>query len=372
MDMKILITGANGFVGRNLTARLLENPKFKVLTFDSNHEVSHLSKILPEVNFVIHLAGSNRPKNEDEFKKNNVELTKFICDEISKQNKNIPLIFSSSIHSSSNNSYGKSKKEAEKIIENYSINTNNPVIIYKFPGIFGKWCKPNFNSVVATFCHNIANNLPISIIDPNKELSLIYIDDVIDELINTINNHNFGVNYRRVSPEYKITIGDLAKKIQCFKDGRINLHVDQVGCGITRALYATYLSYIPASQFSYPVPYHADDRGLFVPLLKTIDSGQISFLTAKPGITRGGHYHNTKIEKFLVVKGSAKFRFINILSREIFTITTSSEYPEIVETIPGWAHDITNIGKEEMIALLWANEIFDKEKPDTYKYQMDI
>ncbi len=236
--------------------------------------------------------------------------------------------------------------------------------------VFGKCCKPNYNSVVATFCHNIANNLTIQINDPNVSLNLVYIDDVIKEFISILTKSKQS-GKAEINPVYSIKLGDLAEQIRGFRDNREYLNIDRVGLGLTRCLYATYLSYQKPKNFAYDLIQNSDRRGSFVEVLKTIDSGQFSYFTSKPGETRGEHYHHTKNEKFLVVSGEAKFQFRNIITNEFYTVDTSDKKPQIVETIPGWAHDITNVGQSEMIVLLWANEIFDKENPDTYVYRIE-
>jgi UDP-2-acetamido-2,6-beta-L-arabino-hexul-4-ose reductase len=241
----------------------------------------------------------------------------------------------------------------------------NPVAIYRLPGIFGKWARPYYNSVVATFCYNIAHGLPIEISDPKRRLRLAYIDDVVKSFINFIRNPSLGVNKATITPEYQITLGELADQITVFKNSRTTLVTERVGEGVSRALYATYVSYLPLDEFSYHLPMYSDERGIFVEMLKTHDSGQFSFFTAKPGITRGGHYHHSKTEKFLVIKGLARFGFRHTVTNERHTLDTSGDTAEIVETVPGWSHDVTNIGEEDLVVMLWANEVFNRDKPDT-------
>jgi UDP-2-acetamido-2,6-beta-L-arabino-hexul-4-ose reductase len=243
--------------------------------------------------------------------------------------------------------------------------TDNPVVIYRLPGVFGKWCRPNYNSVVATFCHNIANDLPIQINDPSTTLELVYVDDVVSEFIRMLGSMPAGLTRGKVSPIYGTTLGDLANQIEAFKYCRESLVSERVGFGLIRALYATYVSYLPTSKFIYDLPKYGDERGIFVEMLKTQDSGQFSFFTAHTGVTRGGHYHHTKTEKFLVIKGTAHFRFRHVATNECYEIYTSGDKMQVVETVPGWTHDITNVGPEEMIVMLWANEIFDRARPDT-------
>ena len=274
----------------------------------------------------------------------------------------------SSIHAAAETPYGNSKRIAENHIADLAEKYEVPAYICRLPGVFGKWARPNYNSVVATFCHNIAHDLPIQVNDPAHAITLAYIDDVIDIFVGLLES---SVNYQKdnlmlsVEPVYQTTLGELAEIIQGFRNSRESLIVDRVGTGLIRALYATYISYIPTDKFAYTVPEHKDQRGAFVEVVKTQDSGQVSYFTAHPGVTRGGHYHHTKTEKFLVIKGSARFRFRHMITNESYELVTSDAQAEIVETIPGWSHDVTNIGQEELIAIVWANENFDRNKPDT-------
>jgi UDP-2-acetamido-2,6-beta-L-arabino-hexul-4-ose reductase len=234
--------------------------------------------------------------------------------------------------------------------------------------VFGKWCKPNYNSVVATFCYNIARGLPIQIHDPQAPLTLVYIDDVIERFIQLMDGAEAATDidgFSTVTPQYTIMVGEVANLIMRFKQSRETLLIERVGNGLVRALYATYVSYLPKEAFTYPVPQHSDTRGVFVEMLKTPDCGQFSFFSAHPGVTRGEHYHHSKTEKFLVIKGSARFGFRHVMTNETYEVFTSGEKPHVVETIPGWVHDITNIGEEEMLVMLWANENFDLDRPDT-------
>jgi UDP-2-acetamido-2,6-beta-L-arabino-hexul-4-ose reductase len=360
-NLRVLITGANGFIGRNLSLRLKELDKYQIEEFVRGDSLALLPEIIKRVDVVVHLAGENRPADPKNFDISNVELTKAICEAIKASGKDVPIIFTSSAQANLDNPYGNSKKLAEKLIQDLSESS----VIYRLPGVFGKWCKPNYNSVVATFCHHIANGAPILINDPSTILKLNYVDDVVQEFIAAIERPQIGSRYGSVDPTYKITVGELADQLYRFKYSRETLITERVGSGLVRALYSTYVSYLPPSVFSYRVMAHGDERGVFVEMLKTIDAGQFSYFTALPGVTRGSHYHHTKTEKFLVIKGDAHFRFRQILTNERHEIYTSGNNPTIVETIPGWTHDITNIGDNELIVMLWANEIFDREHPDT-------
>lgn len=366
---RVLITGANGFIGKNLMVRLGELPGFSVSQFVRGDDLALLPHLVAEADAVVHLAGENRPAEEKAFALVNAQLTETLCDVINKEIKTtgrqIPLVLTSSVQAECDNPYGRSKLAAERAAYQLAQTTDNPVVVFRLPGVFGKWCKPNYNSVVATFCHNIARGLPIQINDESVNLTLVYVDDVVTAVIKAIQPMSAGALLDKVQPEYECTVGQLAAQIEAFEKCRTELLTERVGNGFIRALYATYVSYLPIEKFSYVVPQHTDPRGVFVEMLKTPDSGQFSYFTAYPGITRGGHYHHSKTEKFLVIKGQALFKFRNLLNSELIELRTSGEQPQVVDTIPGWAHDITNIGNEEMVVMLWANENFDRERPDT-------
>jgi UDP-2-acetamido-2,6-beta-L-arabino-hexul-4-ose reductase len=364
--MRVLVSGANGFIGKNLTVHLNEQ-NIDYLTFNRENSVSNLYNLISESDFIVHLAGENRPEDEEDFNLVNANLTASICEVAESMGKKIPIIFASSTQASLSNAYGKSKLEAEIILKKFEKNTGSPIYIYRLPGVFGKWCKPNYNSVVATFCHNISHNLPIQIDNPDHELTLVYIDDVIKEFIGIIKKRKINKKVFSINPEYKIKLGKLATQIEHFRDSRSTLISENVGKGFVRKLYSTYVSYLSTIHFAYPLPAYNDERGLFAEILKTKESGQFSFFTAKPGVVRGGHYHHTKTEKFLVVHGEAKFGFRNIISGKTFDILVTSDKLEIIETIPGWSHNITNVGDTKMVVMLWANEIFDPNNPDTIK-----
>jgi UDP-2-acetamido-2,6-beta-L-arabino-hexul-4-ose reductase len=371
--MKLLITGANGFVGRNLRQHLVEREDVDLVYLTREDEVSSIDTKLDGVDCVIHLAGVNRPEDPAEFDVINQGLTVALADALKRRfalgQPPVRIAYASSTQAILNNPYGASKRAAEQALINTQSSGATTVHIFRLPNIFGKWCRPNYNSVISTFCHNIARGLPITINDPSAPLNLVYIDDVVTELIAIADGaipEEDANGYALVSPEYHTTVGKVADTLLSFHASRETLLADAVGLGLKRALYATYLSYLPPESFSYTVPMYGDPRGVFVEMLKTNDSGQFSYFTAHPGITRGGHYHHSKTEKFLVIKGKARFRFRHIMTDEGYILDTSGDSAEIVETIPGWTHDITNIGDEEMVVMLWANEIFDREYPDTY------
>jgi UDP-2-acetamido-2,6-beta-L-arabino-hexul-4-ose reductase len=372
--MRVLITGANGFVGKNLQLRLRERKDVQVVCFTRHETTGQLPDLLQGVDFVFHLAGANRPEDPKEFTAGNVDLTQALCDAVDKtaraSGKPLPILYASSTQAALDNPYGRSKREAEAALFSAGRNHLVPVHVFRLPNVFGKWCKPNYNSVVATFCHNIARGLPIQVNDPHAPVMLVYVDDVIERFIQLMDGaaRIAGLSdFAMVQPQYSTTVGNLARQIEAFKSSRDNLVTERVGMGLVRALYATYVSYMPVEAFAYDVVQHADRRGVFVEMLKTPDCGQFSFFTAHPGVARGGHYHHSKTEKFLVIKGQACFRFRHMQTGQTHELHTSSDKPQIVETVPGWTHDITNTGPDEMVVMLWANEVFDRNRPDTYE-----
>jgi len=370
--MKVLVTGANGFVGKNLQLHLAERNDVQVVCFTRSDDVAQLSALLQGVDFIFHLAGVNRPQDPQEFVLGNVDLTQALCravGDVAASGKKVPIVYTSSAQAGRDNPYGQSKRGAENALLELAGSHQVPVHLFRLPNVFGKWCKPNYNSAVATFCHNIARDLPIQVNDPAAPVTLVYVDDVIERFVQLMDGADVAMDadgFAIVAPQYTTTVGELARQIQAFKDSRATLMTERVGTGLVRALYATYVSYLPVELFSYTVPQHGDPRGVFVEMLKTPDAGQFSYFTAHPGITRGGHYHHSKTEKFLVIKGQARFKFRHMQTGQQHELVTSGEKPEIVETVPGWTHDITNIGADEMVVMLWANEVFDRAKPDTF------
>lgn len=373
-EIRVLITGANGFIGKNLTVRLKELEKVKVEAFVRGDDPAKLIDLVSRADTIIHLAGENRPIAELEFTKVNTELTLTLCDAIRQElvdkRRRVPLLFASSIQAELDNPYGRSKLAAEKALKELANTTSNPCLVFRLPGVFGKWCKPKYNSVVATFCYNVSRGIPLQISDPSHLLRLVYIDDVVNTLIqkalNAIKDEFRTFSMESVLPQYDISLGELAEQIKKFElCSTSSLQIERVGTGLIRALYSTYVSYLPTERFQYELVKHEDLRGVFVEMLKTPDCGQFSYFSAHPGVTRGGHYHHSKTEKFLVLKGKALFRFRHLLSNELVELHASGDKPTIVDTIPGWSHDITNVGDEEMLVMLWANENFDRNLPDT-------
>lgn len=367
--MKVLITGANGFVGKNLKLWLRQRQDIEILCFTRGNTRSDLSDLIGQADIVIHLAGVNRSDNEQEFEDVNGGLSKALCEEIVAHGKDIPVVYTSSTHASKNNAYGISKRNAENYIFDLHNKTGSPVYVFRLPNVYGKWCKPNYNSAVATFCYNIARNIPITVRDPQAEFTLLYVNDLVDRLIKIIDGASVSPNmagFESVEPSTTVTVGEVVGMIAKFHKDRKEVSVGSVGAGFVRKLYSTYISYLPSTDFKYSLMEHTDERGMFVEVLKTRDSGQVSFFTAMENVTRGEHFHHTKTEKFLVVKGDARFRFRNLDTDQLVEVFSSCEHSEIVETIPGWAHDVTNVGSGKMLVIVWANEVFDRENPDTY------
>lgn len=363
--MKVLVTGAAGFIGRNLSLRLTE-AGHTVLPVIRATSSTQLAQLITEAEVVIHLAGANRPDSEADFEQINDQYTAHLCDLLRLQGRPVPVIAASTIQIDRDNPYGRSKRTAEAHLRAFSEETGAPVNICRLVNVFGKWCRPNYNSVVATFCHNIARDLPITINDPTAQLRLVHVDDVIDSWLAWVAAPAVGAQVTSVVPEYRVTLQDLADRLCSYRAIRQTHTVGQTGAGFGRALYATYISYLPVQDFAYPVTRHSDARGVFAEMLRTEYSGQFSFFTAGPGVTRGGHYHHAKTEKFLVLKGHARFRFYNMDSGETHALETRGDESMIVETVPGWSHDITNIGEDDLVCMLWANEVFDQKRPDTF------
>ncbi|HRJ45860.1 MAG TPA: NAD-dependent epimerase/dehydratase family protein [Opitutaceae bacterium] len=371
--MRVLITGARGFIGRNLVHHLKRRELLQIVTFTREDAIDELPHRLAGVDFVFHLAGVNRPQDPGEFRTGNSALTEKLCAavraEMRASGRKIAVLYTSSTQAGRANPYGESKREAEDRLRSLASETGAPVHLFRLPNVFGKWCRPNYNSAVATFCHNTARGLPITVNDPAAPLRLVYIDDVVATFLKALDGIELARDiegFAKVEPEYATTVGEVAELIRGFRTSRQTLVTERVGHGFLRALHSTYVSCLPPADFSYPIPQHGDPRGVFVEMLKTPDCGQFSYFTAPPGVTRGGHYHHTKTEKFLVIKGRARFRFRQIDTGETHELNTEGSNPVIVETVPGWAHDITNVGQEEMVVMLWANEIFDRNHPDVF------
>lgn len=370
--MRVLITGSDGFIGKNFRLRLAEIAGVEIISFSRKNSISELPALLANTDFVFHFAGVNRSKNDIDFINDSdftANLAGALEDIAIKSNKKIPIVYTSSTQASLSNFYAQSKRKSELILLGLERSCCLPVYIFRLPNVFGKWAKPNYNSVVATFCYNIARNLPIQVHDQKKSLSMVYVDDLMDVFLKLLSGNVIKKNdegFHSGPTQYSITLGDLAKLIYAFKAGRESLMIERVGIGLTAALYSTFISYLPPSEFSYPLQKFEDARGVFVEAIKTRESGQFSYFTSQPGVSRGGHYHHAKTEKFLVVSGSAKFSFKNIDTEEMCEIFVDSENPHIVDTAPGWLHTVTNVGNEELVVLVWVNQVFDRMNPDTY------
>jgi len=365
--LKVLITGAKGFIGKNLIAELKNRGYAGIFEFDKDTNPALLDGYCKEADFVIHLAGVNRPKEESEFMKGNFGFTEKLLTLLKKHNNVCPIAASSSIQAALDNPYGKSKKAGEELVLEHGKQTGAKVLIYRFPNIFGKWCKPNYNSAVATFCHNIAHNLPITVNDPNAMLNLVYIDDVVAELIHALEGReNKKGDFCEVSVSYKVTLGEIANLIYSFKKSREECSVPDMSDNFTKKLYSTYLSHLPESKFSYALKMNADNRGSFTEFIKTPDRGQVSVNISKPGITKGNHWHHTKCEKFLVVSGKGVIRFRQVESDKVLEYFVSGDKLEVVDIPVGYTHNIENLGDVDMVTIMWANESFDPEKPDTH------
>jgi UDP-2-acetamido-2,6-beta-L-arabino-hexul-4-ose reductase len=363
--MRIVVTGGAGFIGRNLLFRLKEMGEQDVRILTRTTEAHEFNSELAQADFVFHLAGANRPKDPSEFMGTNVGVTEALCAALASSGRRIPVVFTSSVQAVLHNPYGESKRAAEDVLLRYSKENSAAVYLLRLPNVFGKWCRPHYNSVVATFCYQTARGLPITIHDPAAPLRLLHVDDLAIALTGLLTATAAGGNYLDVGPTYESTVGEVARMLDSFAASRKSLLTPRVGAGMARALYSTYISYLPTASFAYEVPRYADPRGVFVEMLKTPDCGQFSYFTAQPGITRGEHYHHTKTEKFLVIRGTARFCFRNIDTGQFHELITSGGEARIVETVPGWAHNIVNIGDDELIVMLWANEIFDRARPDT-------
>ena len=378
--MKVLITGAHGFVGKNLCAALKNiidgkdksygiNNDITVYEYDLDTEESLLDEFCKDCEFVFHLAGVNRPKEQSEFMEGNFGFTSKLLVTLKKHNNECPVMISSSIQAALDNPYGLSKKAGEELLFSYSNETGAKVLVYRLPNVFGKWCKPNYNSAVATFCNNIANDLPIQVNDRSVNMTLVYIDDVVDELIRAlVGNENCEGDYCKVPVEHKITLGEIVDLIYSFKNQPQTLIVPEIPFGsFEKKLYSTYLSYLPKEKVSFPLKMNVDARGSFTELLKTEKCGQVSVNISKPGITKGQHWHNTKWEFFIVVSGHGLIEQRKIGTNEVLSFEVSGDKIEAVHMLPGYTHNIINLSNDkDLITLMWANENFNANKPDTF------
>ncbi len=384
--MNVLITGANGFVGRNLTQRLYAlrdgrdrtRPALRideVLLYTRETAPETLAAYCRSADFVVHLAGVNRPQDPEEFTTGNTDLTRTLLAQLRQSGNRCPVLLASSIQASltgryAGSPYGQSKRAAEALLRAYSEQTGALGLIYRFPNLFGKWCRPNYNSVVATFCHNIARDMPITVSDPAAELELVYIDDLVDELLDAMEGHphRADTGYFRVPVSHAVTLGEIVRLLRSFHDQPQTLLLPQIPDGsFAKKLYSTYLSYLPPEKVAFPLKMNVDARGSFTELLKTDACGQVSVNITKPGVTKGQHWHNSKWEFFIVVAGRGLIRERRIGSDEVIEFAVSGERIEAVQMLPGYTHDIVNLSDtEDLVTVMWANERFDPEHPDTY------
>ncbi|MCI8554139.1 MAG: capsular polysaccharide biosynthesis protein CapF [Clostridiales bacterium] len=376
--MNILITGARGFVGKNLTATLqsIQNgcdrthPTLsidEIFCYDLDTDPALLEEYGARCDFVFHLAGVNRPQETREFQEGNVGFTSLLLDTLRRKGNRAPVLVTSSIQAVLDNPYGQSKRAGEELIFAYGEETGAPVHVYRLPGVFGKWCRPHYNSVVATFCHHIARGQPITINDPATRLELVYIDDLIGELIAVLEGRgHWEGRFGRVPVSHEVTLEQLAALLYSFRESRHTLSVPGLDNPFEKKLYSTYLSYLPEDGFSYPLKSHVDERGSFTEILRTADRGQFSVNITRPGVTRGHHWHHTKNEKFLVVSGTGVIRFRRLGSAEVIEYPVGGDRMEVVDIPVGYTHSIENTGQTDLITFMWANEAFDPEHPDTY------
>lgn len=365
--MNIVITGSNGFLGKNLIQVLKYTTDHTIYEVDRETSEANIGRYLKEANFIYHLAGVNRPDNESEFTEGNKELIGEIVEKLEYYQNYPSILFSSSIQADLDNPYGESKKAGEEIVESYGDRNNVPTYVYRLPNLFGKWSRPNYNSVIATFCYKITRDEEIKVNNPKAELTLAYIDDVVEEFIAALKGNAFKqTDYYAIPVTYNSDLGSIAELIKSFKKSRENRIIPNMSDPFTKKLYSTYLSYLPEDKFSYPLLMHEDERGSFTEFVKSPQGGQVSVNISKPGITKGEHWHHTKNEKFLVVKGEGVIKFREIYSEKIIEVFVSYKKLEVVDIPVGYTHSIVNTGDEDMVTIMWVNEIFDSNNPDTY------
>lgn len=378
--MKVLVTGAQGFIGRNLVSQLhniqhgkarhygIQGDELIVFEYDIDSDPSELNIYCKQADFVFNLAGVNRPKEPSEFMHGNFGFASTLLDTLKKYGNTCPVMISSSTQAALDNPYGESKRAGEQLVFDYGRETGAKVLVYRFPNVFGKWCRPNYNSAVATFCNNIAHDLPIQVNDPSVVMNLVYVDDVVDELISALDGREHRKDdYCEVPVVHTITLGCIVDLIKSFRGMPENLDVPDLGDAFTKKLYSTYLSYLPADRFRYPLRMNVDARGSFTEIIRTADRGQFSVNISKPGITKGQHWHHTKNEKFVVVSGHGLIQLRRIGSEEVINFEVSGEKIEVVEMIPGYTHNIVNLSEtDDLVTFMWCNECFDPNRPDTY------
>jgi UDP-2-acetamido-2,6-beta-L-arabino-hexul-4-ose reductase len=364
--MKVLITGAGGFIGRNAAAALGVEDDWQIFGYDQENSVDDFHQFLAEADCILHLAGVNRPENPQEFQTGNADFTADLCDRLLAMKRAVPLLLSSSIQAELDNPYGRSKRRAEEIVTRYAEESGAQVFIYRLTNVFGKWCRPNYNSVVATFCHNISRGLPITISNRSHQIELVHVDDVVAAFAKALQEQGgSGVAYRKVSPAHAVTLGELADKLYAFKQMRQTLLLPDFSDPFTYKLYGTYLSYLPEDSFAYDLQQRCDNRGCLAEFVKAPAAGQIFVSRTVPGITRGNHFHHLKTEKFLVLEGEAIVRFRHIEDETVLSYPVRGDDFRVIDIPPGYTHSIENIGEGELVTLFWASEIFNPDKPDT-------
>lgn len=368
----IFVTGSKGFIGSNLVLALTRIPNIKVFQYDVGFSESSWEEGINNADVIFHLAGVNRPEKEEEYEKGNVAFTRYLLKHIDHADKKPVIVFSSSVQAELDNPYGISKRRAEQLLAEWSESKNAAVLIYRLPNVFGKWCRPNYNSAVATFCYNIARRLDINIADPEKILRLVYIDDVVDEFIRKLEvEHKPGCYYHEVKPTFEIKITDVVRLIEGFKESRKTLILPDFSDPFIKRLYATYISYLPESDFAYQVPVKSDNRGELAEIVKLLPFGQIFISRTRPGETRGNHYHDTKVEKIVVIEGEALLRFRHVLKNDVIEYRISGSEFKVIDIPPGYTHSIENAEDSDLIVLFWANEIFESDRPDTYHLEVN-
>jgi UDP-2-acetamido-2,6-beta-L-arabino-hexul-4-ose reductase len=363
--VNILVTGAKGFVGKNLCVALRQQAQVVLYEVDLDNSPEELQQALRVADVVFHLAGVNRPKEEKEYQTGNAGFTSKICSTLETLARAPKIVFSSSIQAELGNPYGASKLAAEEILRNFAAGSGSECVVYRLKNLFGKWCRPNYNAVTATFCYNAAHDLPLSISDPSHEIELTYIDNVVEAFLGEITESMPGFRYAEPLVTYWITLGELAETIQSFRQMRSSLQMPDFSQPFVRALYASYVTYLDQADFAYPLTIKTDKRGSLAEFIKAPGLGQVFVSRTRPGITRGNHYHHTKGEKFLVLEGEAVIRFRHILGTEEIEYRVRGDEYRVVDIPPGYTHSIQNVGAGDLVTLFWADEIFDPQKPDT-------
>lgn len=363
---KVLVTGAEGFLGRNLVVALRRIPEVEVLGFDRNESGADLARFSAECDVVFHVAGVNRPERVEEFEEGNADLSRRLVDLLLARGRKVPLVLSSSTQAALDNPYGRSKLGAEEAVRRYGASSGAPALVYRLPGLFGKWSRPNYNAVVSTFCHNVARGLPVVVRDPAHQVELAYVDDVVAEFLRALDPARPVPAAPSVQPVFRVTLGELVRRIEAIRDIRDTLTLPDLSDGLTGRLYPTYLSYLPEDAFAYQPLVRRDQRGALVELLKSPTFGQIFVSRSNPGVVRGHHYHDTKIEKFCVVQGRAAICFRNVLGGEVIRYEVGGEEMKVVDIPPGYTHSIENLGEGEMVTLFWSSEVFDPSRSDTF------